>query len=146
MNNSTLILARFNYTCTEAHEKAGSRFKSDNYFLDLDGVGPLPPIKAFCRQGRTPQDTITQINTTLPYDVPTINPTGKKIIPVPYLADEESIRELQLHFKKCRQLIRYRCARSALFNSPTGPKKVCTIWALVKQMFNGTEFKHCLKQ
>eukprot|EP00795_Rhopilema_esculentum_P014177 gene14177-5183_t len=116
--------ARFNYTCTEIHEKAGDRFISDKYWLDMDGIGGLDPVRAFCRKGRTPQDTITQINTTIPFDINVINPTGKKIIPVTYLADEESLRELLLHFKSCRQFIRYRCARSALFKSPTGPKQV----------------------
>ena len=91
----------------------------------MDGVGSLEPVRAFCRTGRTPQETITQINTTIPFDVSVINPTGRKIIPVTYLADEESLRQLLLHFKTCRQYIRYRCARSALFNSPTGPKQVC---------------------
>lgn len=119
--------ARFNYTCTEIHEKAGDRFVSDKYWLDMDGIGGLPPVRAYCRKGRTAQDTITQINTTLAFDIKVINPTGKKIIPVTYLADEESLRELLLHFKSCRQFIKYRCARSALFKSPTGPKKVCIL-------------------
>ena len=93
----------------------------------MDGLGGLDPVRAFCRKGRTPEETITQINTTISFDTNVINPTGKKIIPVTYLADEESLRELLLHFKNCRQYIRYRCARSALFKSPTGPKKVCIL-------------------
>eukprot|EP00794_Sanderia_malayensis_P003719 gene3719-4239_t len=108
----------------EIHEKIGDRFQSDKYWLDMDGVGGLPPIRAFCRKGNRVIDTITQINTTIPYDINVINPTGKKIIPVTYLADEESIRELLLHHSGCRQFIRYRCERSALFKSPIGPKMV----------------------
>ena len=90
----------------------------------MDGLGGLDPIRAFCRKGRTPEDTITQINTTIQYDMNVINPTGKKIIPITYLADEESFRELFLHVRHCRQFVRYRCARSALFRSPGGPKAV----------------------
>eukprot|EP00794_Sanderia_malayensis_P003718 gene3718-4238_t len=116
--------ARFNYTCREIHEKIGDRFQSDKYWLDMDGIGGLPPIRAFCRKGNRVIDTVTQVNTTIPYDINAINPTGKKIIPVTYLADEESIRELLLHHSGCRQFIRYRCERSALFKSPIGPKMV----------------------
>ena len=92
----------------------------------MDGIGPFAPTRAFCRKGRTPQDTITQINTTIQYDINVINPTGRKSIPVTYLGNEGSIRQIRLHFKSCRQFIRYRCARSALFNSPEGPKMVRT--------------------
>ena len=92
----------------------------------MDGIGPFAPTRAFCRKGRTPQDTITQINTTIQYDIDVINPTGRKSIPVTYLGNEGSIRQIRLHFKSCRQFIRYRCARSALFNSPEGPKMVRT--------------------
>ena len=90
----------------------------------MDGLGGLLPVRAFCMKGRTPADTITQINTTIPYDINVINAKGKMSIPVTYLADEESLRELLLHHSSCRQFIRYRCARSALFKSPAGPKQV----------------------
>ena len=90
----------------------------------MDGLGGLPPFKAFCRMGKTPEDTITQVNQTQKYDNPVQNPTGFYGMDYSYMADEESFREVILNHAHCRQFVRYRCVRSYLFKSPRGPPKV----------------------
>ena len=46
-----LVAARFNYTCSGVR-KSGER-RSDVYYIDFDGMGPMEPVKALCELGRT---------------------------------------------------------------------------------------------
>ena len=109
----------------EIREKGEVR--SDNYYLDMDGVGAFGPVKAFCIMGKTPEDTITQINATDAIDKKAENPSGRFEFTAQYTADEKSLRDVLIHHQKCEQFIKYRCIRSYLFKSPRGPPKVSAV-------------------
>ena len=74
LQGSTCHRNRFNYTCSGVR-KSGER-RSDVYYIDFDGMGPMQPVKALCDLGRTVETTTTQINNTKYLDFDVTRPSG----------------------------------------------------------------------
>ena len=117
-----LFSARFNYTCAGVR-KAGQR-RSDVYYIDFDGMGPMTPVKALCDLGRTVETTTTQINNTYYVDMDVTTDSGFNNVDINYMADIVQMRELIMNSASCKQYIKYQCKATPLFRSPTGPPAV----------------------
>ena len=117
-----LQLARFNYTCAGVR-KAGER-RSDVYYIDMDGMGPMPPVRALCDLGKTIETTVTQINNTKFKDIDVTTKSGTNEIDINYQASITQMRELIMNSDHCQQFIKYQCKGTPLFLSPSGPPMV----------------------
>ncbi len=91
--------------------------------IDIDGTGPLPKMQVFCEYKSS--GTVTKIATKLAKNVAVENRFGSKSLKIEYEADKRSIKALVGESLKCRQHVEYVCTKSALFQSPKGPSKVC---------------------
>lgn len=116
---STCHRARFNYTCAGVR-KSGER-RSDVYFIDFDGMGPMRPVRALCDLGRTVETTTTQINNTKYLDLDVATSTGKNDIMINYAANIIQMRELIKNSAFCEQYIKFTCKGAPIFRSPEGP-------------------------
>ncbi|XP_066924868.1 EGF and laminin G domain-containing protein-like [Clytia hemisphaerica] len=116
---STCHRPRFNYTCAGVR-KSGER-RSDVYYIDFDGLGPMEPVQALCDLGKTVETTVTQINNTKIKDKNVLTDTGKNDFDVEYLASITQMRELIKNSATCSQFIKLQCKGVPIFLSPTGP-------------------------
>jgi len=116
---STCHRPRFNYTC--AGVRAAGERRSDVYYIDFDGMGPMEPVPALCDLGKTIESTTTQINNTKFMDVDVATPSGKNDVDINYQASIIQMRELVMNSAFCEQYIKYTCKGTPLFRSPEGP-------------------------
>jgi len=119
---STCNRARFNYTCAGVRE-SGQR-RSDVYYIDFDGMGPMEPVKALCDLGRTVESTTTQLNNTNFVDLDVTTESGINNVDINYVADIIQMRELITNSMYCEQAIKFACKGTPLFRSPSGPTAV----------------------
>lgn len=90
----------------------------------MDGMGPMPPVKALCDLGKTVETTITQINNTKIQDLNVLTESGRNEVDIEYQASIIQMRELIKNSAFCNQYIKYQCKGTALFQSPSGPPVV----------------------
>ncbi|XP_012566541.2 contactin-associated protein like 5-3 [Hydra vulgaris] len=119
---STCHRPRFNYTCAGV-KKSGEK-RSDVYYIDFDGMGPMQPVLALCILGRTIESSITQINNTNYNDKDVTTASGKNNFDIDYAANIVQMRELILNSAYCEQYIKYTCLGTPIFRSPEGPPSV----------------------
>ena len=129
----TFVIARFNYTCSGVR-KSGER-RSDVYYIDFDGMGPMPPIRALCDLGRTVETTTTQINNTKYSDLDVSSATGKRDVVINYAASIIQMRELIMNSAFCEQYVKYTCKGAPLFRSPEGPPAVSGLDFIIYYLF-----------
>ena len=103
--------------------RAGER-RSDVYYVDFDGMGPMAPVPALCDLGETVESTVTQINNTRYIDVDVSTKTGFNTVNINYGASITQMRELIMNSGSCKQFIKFTCKSAPLFSSPTGPPRV----------------------
>ncbi|XP_065666081.1 contactin-associated protein like 5-3 isoform X2 [Hydra vulgaris] len=116
---STCNRPRFNYTCAGVR-KSGER-RSDVYYIDFDGMGPMEPVPALCDLGKTVETTVTQINNTNYNDKDVTTFSGINNFDIDYAANIIQMRELILNSAYCEQYVKYTCKGTPLFRSPEGP-------------------------
>ncbi|XP_065666075.1 contactin-associated protein-like 2 isoform X1 [Hydra vulgaris] len=119
---STCHRPRFNYTCAGVR-KSGEK-RSDVYYIDFDGMGPMQPVLALCDLGKTVESSVTQINNTNYDDKDVTTPTGLNFFNIDYAANIIQMRELILNSAFCEQYVKYTCLGTPIFRSPEGPPSV----------------------
>ena len=122
------VIARFNYTCAGVR-KSGER-RSDVYYVDFDGMGPMEPVRALCDLGRTVETTTTQVNNTKYLDIDVSRSSGQNDVVIYYAANIVQMRELIVNSAYCDQYIKFTCKGAPLFRSPEGPPAVSSFLSI----------------
>ncbi|GAA6088718.1 contactin-associated protein-like 2b [Tachysurus ichikawai] len=115
-------------TCyTPIYEQSCEEYKhlgrrSDSYWIDPDGSGPLEPFKVICNM--TGDKVWMMLTNNLPVEIGVTSasaPEQGTVLKLGYNVSAEQINIITSNAEHCEQYVAYKCQRSRLLNSPDGP-------------------------
>ncbi|XP_047662705.1 contactin-associated protein-like 2b [Tachysurus fulvidraco] len=115
-------------TCyTPIYEQSCEEYKhlgrrSDSYWIDPDGSGPLEPFKVTCNM--TGDKVWMMLTNNLPFEIRVTSasaPEQGTVLKLGYNVSTEQINIITSNAEHCEQYIAYKCQKSRLLNSPDGP-------------------------
>ncbi|MCJ8745204.1 hypothetical protein PDJAM_G00127740 [Pangasius djambal] len=115
-------------TChTSVYEQSCEEYKhlgrrSDSYWIDPDGSGPLEPFKVICNM--TGDKVWMMLMNDLPAQSAVTSasaPEQGTVLKLSYNVSTEQINAITSNAEHCEQYVAYMCRMSRLLNSPDGP-------------------------
>ncbi|XP_075901730.1 contactin-associated protein-like 4 [Nelusetta ayraudi] len=100
----------------EAYKHKGNT--SGNYYIDVDGSGPIPPQLVYCNMTEDQVWIVIQHNNTELTAAHLSHETNQHVAYFGYAAGEEQLAAILSQSEHCEQELSFHCRKSRLFSTP----------------------------